>query len=169
MHWLLEFPRHQQPRYSSYWMNGHFSRVEIVQLLMQSQCWATVENARIYFSKNRRDNDLFDANVYLHMCHVWPWSSRIRLQKRLHKTLFVYIESLLPKGPYPPCLRMADRALLAGYPRYLVEALVIILCGQRAAGLGWCYRRDSLMINWISPSTTRYQFKRKAIIHITLI
>ena len=29
-----------------------------------------------------------------------------------------YIEGMLPKGPYPPCLRMADRALLAGYPRY---------------------------------------------------
>ena len=27
-------------------------------------------------------------------------------------------EGILPKGPYPPCLRMADRALLAsrGYP-----------------------------------------------------
>ena len=29
-----------------------------------------------------------------------------------------YIDGILPKGPYPPCLRMADRALLAGYPRY---------------------------------------------------
>ena len=27
------------------------------------------------------------------------------------------IDGILPKGPYPPCLRMADRALLAGYPR----------------------------------------------------
>ena len=27
------------------------------------------------------------------------------------------IEGILPKGPYLPCLRMADRALLAGYPR----------------------------------------------------
>ena len=27
------------------------------------------------------------------------------------------IEGILPKGPYPPCLRMADRVLLAGYPR----------------------------------------------------
>ena len=27
------------------------------------------------------------------------------------------IEGILPKGPYPPCLCMADRALLAGYPR----------------------------------------------------
>ena len=30
----------------------------------------------------------------------------------------VNIEGILPKGPYPPCLRMADRALLAGYPRH---------------------------------------------------
>ena len=29
------------------------------------------------------------------------------------------IDGILPKGPYPPCLRMADRALLAGYPRYV--------------------------------------------------
>ena len=27
------------------------------------------------------------------------------------------IKGILPKGPYPPCLRMADRALLAEYPR----------------------------------------------------
>ena len=31
-----------------------------------------------------------------------------------------YIQGILPKGPYPPCLRMADRALLAGYPRHLI-------------------------------------------------
>ena len=28
------------------------------------------------------------------------------------------IDGILPKWPYPPCLRMADMALLAGYPRY---------------------------------------------------
>ena len=28
-----------------------------------------------------------------------------------------HIDGILPKGPYLPCLRMADRALLAGYPR----------------------------------------------------
>ena len=27
------------------------------------------------------------------------------------------IGGILPKGPYPTCLRMADRDLLAGYPR----------------------------------------------------
>ena len=30
-----------------------------------------------------------------------------------------HIDGILPKGLYPPCLRMADRALLAGYPRYM--------------------------------------------------
>ena len=33
------------------------------------------------------------------------------------------IEGILPKGPYPPCLRMADRALLAGYPRNINRTL----------------------------------------------
>ena len=29
-----------------------------------------------------------------------------------------YIEGILPKGPYLPCISMAGRALLAGYPQY---------------------------------------------------
>ena len=31
------------------------------------------------------------------------------------------IDGILPKGPYPPCLRMADRALVAGYPQQKVS------------------------------------------------
>ena len=37
-----------------------------------------------------------------------------------------YIDGNLPKGPYPPCLRMTDRALSAGYPRYLLLFSTII-------------------------------------------
>ena len=39
---------------------------------------------------------------------------------KLHtgRVLHANIDGILPKAPYPPCLRMADRALLAGYPRY---------------------------------------------------
>ena len=33
--------------------------------------------------------------------------------------MWAYIEGILTKGPYPPCLHMADRALLAGYPRIM--------------------------------------------------
>ena len=31
-----------------------------------------------------------------------------------------YIEGILPKGPYLPCVSMAGRALLAGYHRYIL-------------------------------------------------
>ena len=34
----------------------------------------------------------------------------------------VYVEGILPKGPYLPCVSMAGRALLAVYPWYVVEA-----------------------------------------------
>ena len=39
---------------------------------------------------------------------------------RIRDFIYPHIDGILPKGPYPPCLRMADRALLAGYPRYRV-------------------------------------------------
>ena len=44
--------------------------------------------------------------------------------------LFLYIEGILPKGPYLPCVSMAGRALFAGFPRY-VNSMVsaILLCG----------------------------------------
>ena len=32
-----------------------------------------------------------------------------------------YIEGVLPKGPYLPCVSMTVRALLAGYPRHIVS------------------------------------------------
>ena len=38
-------------------------------------------------------------------------------QKTVHHT----IDGILLKGPYPPCLRMADRALLAGYPHNVAQ------------------------------------------------
>ena len=39
---------------------------------------------------------------------------------------------ILPKGPYPPRLRMADRALLAGYPR-LTMKYITSWCGMDAS------------------------------------
>ena len=50
-------------------------------------------------------------------------------RSRLHKN--AHFEGILPKGPYPPCLRMADRALLAGYPRFMsggVAWYISLLC-----------------------------------------
>ena len=34
-----------------------------------------------------------------------------------------YIKGILQNGPHPPCLRMAGRALLAGYPWYMAPAV----------------------------------------------
>ena len=42
----------------------------------------------------------------------------ILYQPKCHNCWHPYIEGILPKGPYPPYLGMADRALLAGHPRY---------------------------------------------------
>ena len=55
--------------------------------------------------------------------HLWwaTWETLIHINVTLTSsgtTIASHIEGMLPKGPYPPCLRMADRALLAGYPRY---------------------------------------------------
>ena len=36
-------------------------------------------------------------------------------------TITPYIEGILPKGPYLPCVRVAGRALLAGYPRHQLD------------------------------------------------
>ena len=38
-----------------------------------------------------------------------------------------YINGILPKGPYPPCLRMADRAVLAGYHIYIYIYIYIYI------------------------------------------
>ena len=36
------------------------------------------------------------------------------------------IEGILPKGPYLPCVSMAGRALLAGYPRHIGEHCPVV-------------------------------------------
>ena len=41
-----------------------------------------------------------------------------------------HVQGILPKRPYPPCLRMADRALLAGYPRCMGNTSLIVIASQ---------------------------------------
>ena len=46
---------------------------------------------------------------------------------RIDNTFILQVDGILPKGrkgPYPPCLRMTDRALLAGYPRSYFTILI---------------------------------------------
>ena len=74
-----------------------------------------------------------------------------------------YIEGILPKGPYPPCLRMAERALVAGYPRYVCsQRLFIDICslgqgicvytinGSVGPDMAWChYQKTKCWPPWI--------------------
>ena len=71
-------------------------------------------------------------------------------------------EGILPKGIYPPCLRMAKRTLLAGYPRYeesfvssstdLWSILVPVLLYSTLCYSGLCYHGTCLYMgnnrNW---------------------
>ena len=41
-------------------------------------------------------------------------------------SVFHWFDGILPKGPYPPCLRMTDRALLAGYHRIMHKACALL-------------------------------------------
>ena len=45
----------------------------------------------------------------------------------IHGGIEVNIEGILPKWPYPPCLRMADRAFLSGYSRYIYIYICVYL------------------------------------------
>ena len=62
-------------------------------------------------------------NVESKMPSWWPYclqqddKSTAMTRQLRHQHLTSEVEGILPRGPYPPCLRMADRARLAGYPR----------------------------------------------------
>ena len=53
----------------------------------------------------------------IHYCTVWQ-SIAVSCDHMVLSCI-TDIDDILPKGPYPPCLRMADNALLAGYPRFI--------------------------------------------------
>ena len=63
--------------------------------------------------------------------------------------LVTYIEGILRKGPYLPCVSMAGRALLAGYHRYEMVGILqtkITTCIPLKLMTGWWH--DCVMHNW---------------------
>ena len=65
---------------------------------------------RIVMLLNYFNNPL---HIYLsHIVYVLENSTQHFLRRNDEDT--EYFDGILPKGPYLPCLRMADRALLAG-------------------------------------------------------
>ena len=58
-----------------------------------------------------------------------------------------FINGILPKRPYPPCLRMADRALLAGYPRHMdPRNTELLLSLQQSSPL--CVQINGCIMAW---------------------
>ena len=55
--------------------------------------------------------------AFIKLDHFDPWMKSQLRKLLLSIILPLQFDGILPKGPYPPCLCMADRALLAGYPR----------------------------------------------------
>ena len=60
---------------------------------------------KISFSQGFLDNYTIESPVYVYLIQY------VRITVMISN-----MEGILPKGPYPPCLHMADRTLLAGYP-----------------------------------------------------
>ena len=66
------------------------------------------------------------------------WTSLSAIHPRnLPFTTDTYIDGILPKGPYTPCLRMADRALFAGYPRYDKISQEMLSFATTRVKIGW--------------------------------
>ena len=67
---------------------------------------------------------------YTVACHRNHSHYSLRTRQALHVTYHnsssvePYIDGILPKWPYLPCLRMADKALLTGYPWYPITVPV---------------------------------------------
>ena len=76
-------------------------------------------------------------------------SLELTSMKSLKSNDHPYCEGILPKGSYPPCLRMADRALLAGYPRLIIS----IVQSSRGRVVGNLYR--SLHITRLAGLSSR--------------
>ena len=72
-----------------------------------------------------------------HLSFVICWSYIRDIPHVIKRGARTAMEGILPKGPYPPCLRMVDRALLAGYPR---NVLTLSLPLYRAARMPHVWR-----------------------------
>ena len=77
--------------------------------------------------------------TYLSMVLSQCWFRYFPSVKESHgssSSVMFYIEGILPKGPYLPCVSMAGRALLAGYHRYQKKNVLELW-------LSWCFTKDN--------------------------
>ena len=102
-------------RFVTHQVSGMFIVYKMYQLKRNS----------IYIDHLERIHDKYQNDVADTSCDLISCNITVYLSSSLYVWRFSIIEGILPKGPYPPCLRMAVRALLAGYPRIIV---LCVLC-----------------------------------------
>ena len=93
--------------------------VRLVGIWCDFRLQGTVSSSLIYDQKAR---------------HLYTFQIKKRVKFNLRIST-LYIDGILPKGPYPPCLRMAGRALLAGYPRYLLCSSTLLVLKPEYSGI----------------------------------
>ena len=75
---------------------------------------------RLHFDIGSHANQCALIGFWNNQKHLMVYQTQRHMKSRwvsLFGNMKPEFEGMLPKGPYPPCLRMADRVLLAGYPR----------------------------------------------------
>ena len=90
----------------------------------------------------QNQHSMIDTVTYpckiIYVCKRGLWYNSTQCDTTLYtaQQCRTQLDGILPKGPYPPCLRMADRALLAGYLR-TVNSLMLphLLCSMLSYGM----------------------------------
>ena len=113
---------------------------------------AGTSNPRVSIGCNYLSLPLIPAPVtqFLTCIILAPWS-----------VVHEHIEGILPKGPYLPCVSMAGRALLAGYPQYtrLINELHLIdpALSFKMATIDLQRSRDNLSVKYIKGLALGWQ------------
>ena len=96
-----------------------------MSVLVQIMAWYSNSNFYGFFPAGSIENKLVLVQVI-----VWRQAG----DKPLSEPMVMYLwpsntieqfEGILPKGPYLPCVSMAGRALLAGYPRIVPNCKLV--------------------------------------------
>ena len=76
-----------------------------------------------------------------------------------------HIDGILPKGPHPPCLRMADRALLVGYPRHFHSRK----CFEKVVWKMSAILSARPCVKWFVLSVSRWRWRPPWSIHFSCL
>ena len=74
-----------------------------------------------------------------------------------------HIEGVLPKGPYLPCVSMAGRARLAGYPRYMrhwIRSALVQIMAWRLFDAKPLSKPMLAIVNWTLRNKLQWNFKQ---------